>query len=167
MLALAAIAYAVVPLVDSLTLRWFVRDVEIRSNLIANTVQEPLEEMIRTGSRSRMLQFFTRISRDERLYAMGFCDSPASQPLATTTLPPEVTCASLEKFSGPLGRMLASAHGPLLVSVRPFQAEGAPAGNLVLLHDRGFVERRSEETRTYLFYFFIALSACRRRSSTT
>ncbi len=91
MLALAAIAYAVVPLVDSLTLRWFVRDLEIRSNLIASTVQEPLEEMIRTGSRSRMLQFFTSISRDERLYAMGFCDSPASQPLATTTLPPEVS----------------------------------------------------------------------------
>ena len=123
-LALAVIAYAVVPLVDSLTLRWFVRDLEIRSNLIASTVQEPLEEMIRTGSRSRMLQFFTSISRDERLYGMAFCDSPASKPLATTTLPPEVTCARLEMFSGPLGRMLAGAHGPLLVSVRPLRSRG-------------------------------------------
>ena len=69
------------PLVDSLTLRWFVRDLEIRSNLIANTVQEPLEEMIRTGNRSRMLQFFTSITQDERLYAMGFCDV-AGEPAA-------------------------------------------------------------------------------------
>jgi trehalose 6-phosphate synthase len=158
-LVLAAIAYAVVPLVDSLTLRWFVRDLEIRSNLIASTVQEPLEEMIRTGNRSRMLQLFTSISRDERLYAMGFCGSPTSQPLATTALPPGVTCASLETFSGPSGHMLASAHGPLLVSVRALQAEGASAGNLVLLHDMSFVERRSEETRQYLFYFFVALGA--------
>ena len=30
-LALAAIAYAVVPLVDQLTLKWFMRDLEIRS----------------------------------------------------------------------------------------------------------------------------------------
>ena len=159
MLALAAIAYAVVPLVDNLTLRWFVRDLEIRSNLIASTVQEPLEEMIRTGSRSRMLQFFTSVSRDERLYALAYCDSPAGQPLATTTLPPEVTCARLEMFSGPSGPMLATAHGRLLVSVRPLQAGGAAAGTLVLLHDMSFVERRSEETRTYLFYFFVALGA--------
>lgn len=75
-LALTAIAYAVVPLVDSLTLRWFVRDLDLRSSLIGSTMQEPLEEMIRTGGRSRMLQFFTRIAQDERLYAMGFCPSP-------------------------------------------------------------------------------------------
>jgi len=132
MLALAVIAYAVVPLVDNLTLRWFVRDLESRSDLIAGTVQEPLEEMIRTGSRSRMLQFFNTITRDERLFAMAFCDSAADQAVATTTLPPEVSCATLETFSGPSGRMLASAHGPLLVSVRPIRADGALAGNLVL-----------------------------------
>lgn len=158
-LALAAIAYAVVPLVDSLTLRWFVRDLDIRSSLIANTLQEPLEEMIRTGSRSRMLQFFTRITRDERLFAMGFCPSSSGQPLVTTPLPSEVSCASLGAFAGPSGHMLASAHGLLLVSVRPLDVDGASAGNLVLLHDMSFVERRSEETRKYLFYFFIALGA--------
>ena len=31
-----------VPLADALMLRWFVRDLDIRSNLIAATVQEPL-----------------------------------------------------------------------------------------------------------------------------
>ena len=28
------------------------------------------------------------------------------------------------------------------------------------MHDMSFVERRSEETRRYLFYFFVALGAC-------
>jgi trehalose 6-phosphate synthase len=158
-ITLAAIAYAVVPLADSLTLRWFVRDLDIRSSLIANTLQEPLEEMIRTGSQSRMLQFFTRVTRDERLYAMGFCLSPPGEPLVTTPLPPEVNCASLDAFAGPSGHVLASAHGPLLVSVRPLEVDAAPAGSLVLLHDMSFVERRSAETRTYLFYFFIGLGA--------
>ena len=40
--ALAILAYAVVPLVDKLYLRWFVRDIDIRSKLIASTLQEPL-----------------------------------------------------------------------------------------------------------------------------
>ncbi len=46
LLALAAIAYAVLPLVDTLTLRWFVRDLDIRASLIANTVQEPLQDLV-------------------------------------------------------------------------------------------------------------------------
>ena len=158
-LALTAIAYAVVPLVDSLTLRWFVRDLDIRSSLIANTLQEPLEEMIRTGSQSRMLQFFTRITRDERLYAMGFCPLSPGEPLATTTFPTDVDCANLDAFSGPSGHILTSPHGPLLVSVRPVEVDEASAGSLVLLHDMSFAERRSEETRKYLFYFFVGLGA--------
>ena len=33
-LVLAALAYAVIPLVDSLTLKWFVKDLEIRAELV-------------------------------------------------------------------------------------------------------------------------------------
>ena len=49
LVALGLFAYAAVPLVDALTTRWFVRDLDIRSNLIASTIKEPVEEMIRTG----------------------------------------------------------------------------------------------------------------------
>ncbi len=159
LLALAALGYAVVPLVDKLTVRWFVRDLDIRATLIANTVQEPVQDLIRAGNRTRMLQFFTRITEDERLYAIGFCPSPQDQPVATRTLPSDVSCAELEEFPGPSGHLLASPHGPLLVSVMPLVAEGAPGGKLVLVHDMSFVERRSKETRKYLFYFFVGLGA--------
>ena len=40
MLVLAGIAYAVTPLVDRLTLSWFVHDLNSRSSLIANTIQD-------------------------------------------------------------------------------------------------------------------------------
>ena len=45
-LVLAGIAYIVAPLVDQLTLRWFMRDLDMRSSLIANTIQEPLQEQL-------------------------------------------------------------------------------------------------------------------------
>ncbi|HEX9705017.1 MAG TPA: trehalose-6-phosphate synthase, partial [Gemmatimonadales bacterium] len=156
--ALGAIAYAVVPLVDKLTLRWFVRDLDIRATLVANTAHEPLETLIRGGNRSRILQFFTRITQDERLFAMGFCPSGMGQPVATPTLPPEVRCTELERYSDAPG-LLQSADGPLLVSVRSIEIAGAPAGKLVLVHDMSFVARRSAETREYLFYFFVGLGA--------
>jgi trehalose 6-phosphate synthase len=41
--------------------------------------------------------------------------------------------------------------------VRRVDAEPTPA-ELVLVHDMSFIERRSEETRRYLFYFFAALT---------
>src|SRR5256886_4550616 len=89
-LALGALAYAVVPLVDKLALQWFERDLDLRATLIASTVQEPLRDLIRAGNRTRLLQFFTRISQDERLYAVGFCPMGLGEPIATPTLPTEI-----------------------------------------------------------------------------
>src|SRR6059058_402435 len=128
-LALAAFAYAAVPLVDKLTLQWFMRDLDIRATLIANTVQEPLQDLIQTGNRTRLLQFFGRITQDERLFAMGFCPSAPGQPLSTPTLPAQIRCTDLEAFSGSSGHLLRTASGPLFVSVRPLEAAGAPVGH--------------------------------------
>ena len=73
-ITLAAIAYAVVPLVDRLTLQWFVRDLDIRTSLITRTIQEPLGDLVREGSRVKVLRYFDRLIQDERLFAVGFCD---------------------------------------------------------------------------------------------
>src|ERR1051325_5814697 len=88
--AIGVFAYAAVPLVDKLTLRWFMRDLDLRSNLIANTLQEPLQDLIRAGNKARILQFFRRITQDERIYGMAFCPSNSAQPVATPALPTEL-----------------------------------------------------------------------------
>ena len=156
-LVLGAIAYAVVPLVDKLTLQWFERDLDSRASLVANTVQEPLETLVRAGNRAGMLEFFTRITQDERLYAMAFCPAGQGQAVATPTLPATIRCDELDSFSDPSGHLLRSRDGPLLVSVRQLAIQGARTGRLVLVHDMSFIARRSEETRKYLFLFFIGL----------
>jgi len=168
LVALAAFAYAVVPLVDKLTLKWFSRDLDIRAILVANAVEEPLQDLIRAGNRRRILQFFTRITQDERLLAVGFCPLDGSDPIATPTLPKEVTCATLDRFVNPTGGLLQTEKGPVNVSVRPLAAAqpeaadsqprlAANLGRLVLIHDMSFIARRSRETREYLFLFFVGL----------
>ena len=158
LVALAAVAYAVMPLVDKLTLRWFSRDLDIRANFVANAVEEPLQDLLRTGNRARVQQFFTRITQDERLLAVGFCPLDGSQPIATPTLPREVTCATLDNFAKPDGgggaRVLQTEKGPVNISVRPVAAS---LGRLVIVHDMSFVARRSRETRQYVFLFFVGL----------
>jgi trehalose 6-phosphate synthase len=157
LIVLSVIAYAVVPLADQLTLRWFMRDLDMRSTLVANTLHDPLQDLMVAGNRNRILQFFNRITRDERLYAMAFCPLAPGPSVASTTLPPEITCSDLERYSAPTGYLMSSPRGPLLLSVRPLEVDGTPAGHLVLVHDMSFVERRSQETRRYLFTFFIGL----------
>src|SRR5207249_1085054 len=71
-LALAAIAYAVVPLVDRLTFQWFVRDLDARGALIAQTAQEPLSELMRDprGARARVQRYVERRSADTKKYVL-------------------------------------------------------------------------------------------------
>ena len=157
-LTLAALAYAVTPLVDRLTLRWFTRDLDLRASLIANTIEGPLAEFISTNDPRAVRRFFDRVARDERLYALALCPGAGAPRISSPTLPPEIECDNLERYDG-AGHLLSTENGPLLVSVRQVQTTPAQNASLVLVHDMSFVTRRSQETRTYLFYFFAGLAA--------
>ena len=158
-IALTGIAYAVVPLVDRLTLQWFVRDLEIRSHTIAIAVQEPLAELVHEPrAHQKVLLYFRRIVQDERIYAIGLCNPAGKLAYATVNFPPEVTCPS-PGAAPPESRVLQLAHGPLHVSVNPLATEGESLGDLIIVHDMSFVQRRSEDTKKYVFYLFAAIAA--------
>jgi trehalose 6-phosphate synthase len=139
--------------------RWFTRDLDIRAKLVATTVEDAVQDLVQVDNKARVRQLFAKITQDERLFAMGYCAAPTSKPIATPSLPAELACDSLTRFTGedPATHVLSSERGPLLVSVRSLASDSAPSGELVLVHDMSFVGRRSEETRKYLFYVFAAL----------
>lgn len=157
LLALTALAYAVMPLADALTVRWFVRDLDLRATLIAHSVDDPIQSLVAMGDAPRIVQFFERITQDERLFAMAYCASSDAVPIATPTLPKDIRCDQLGQFTDPSAQLLANFDGPLLVSIRQLGTRNNPLGRLVLVQDMSFVERRSAETKRYLFYFFIGL----------
>src|SRR6266581_1025194 len=73
-ITLALLAYGVVPLVDRLTLRLLVSDLDSRSQLIANTMQDQLAELVTQGAGPKINSLFMRAIQDERLYALAYCD---------------------------------------------------------------------------------------------
>src|SRR5664279_524231 len=157
LLAIGAFAYVAVPLADALMLRWFVRDLDIRSRLIATTVQEPLADLIVARSKPKIIAYFNRMLRDERLYAIGLCPGGGAQPIATATFPRELHCGALPLSVDGALPLLHTARGLLHVAVHPLKTDEPNGTQLVLVHDMSFIERRNEETRQYLFYFFLAL----------
>jgi trehalose 6-phosphate synthase len=162
--ALGAIAYGLVPLVDELTLKWFVRDLEIRKGLIANAVQEPLVDALTSKTRDaarlqRVQDLFTRILQDERLFALGFCDAAGKLVYRTATLPADVQCRDpgLPEEEG--GRVIRRGGSALHVAASAVGREGERLGELLIVHDMSFIERRSADTKKYIVYLFAAIGA--------
>src|SRR5687768_4097628 len=154
---LGLFAWGMVPLADRLTLRWFERDLDLRSTLVASSSREAIRELISAGNRPRLLRYFSTLTEDERLFAVGYCAGVSGEPTGSSTLPESIRCADLDRYATE-SQLLTSPQGPLLVSVRPLDPTGAVAGRLVVVHDLSFIERRSRETRRYVFYFFAGLA---------
>jgi trehalose-6-phosphate synthase len=159
-LALAAIAYAVVPLVDRLTFQWFVRDLDMRGALIVQTAQDPLVELLKSGrgARERVLRYFDRIAEGQRIFALGFCDPSGKLIYATRVFPEAVRCTRSERRE-PRNFVLELADGALHVSANPIVSEGAALGELMIVHDMSFAQRRSEDTRKYVLWLFVGIAA--------
>ncbi len=158
LLALGAFAWAAVPLVDAWMTRWYIRDLDTRSSFVANTVQEPLDELLRSGATGRIAGYFNRLTDNERLYAVGLCTDNDAPVIASSAFPAQIRCGDVAVRDGQQ-RTLVTTSGTLRVIVRPTPLEAAPNANLILVHNLAFLASRTEESRRYLFYFFLALSA--------
>ncbi|MBT1070319.1 alpha,alpha-trehalose-phosphate synthase (UDP-forming) [Pelotalea chapellei] len=153
-LALSLLAYAVVPLVDGLNLRWSVRDMDIRSRLVGNTLQEPLVELLQKKERSRVNALLQRATQDERLLALGVCNEEGKLIHRTSAFPASLSCTMPEKVGKDPAHLIRLPQGPVHVAVAPLSFEGAVIGSLVLVHDMSYMERRSADTRTYVISLF-------------
>lgn len=158
-IALAAIAYGIVPLVDSLVFKWYARDIDIRTKLIASAMQDSLLQTLNNPSGEKIQKLFSRVIQDERLYALGYCNFTGILLYKTQTFPEGINCQnSLSNVA--TSRIIKSPHGSLHLAYRPLEdGTGVSHGQLVLIHDMSFVEKRSADTKSYIVYLFGILGA--------
>jgi trehalose-6-phosphate synthase len=154
--ALTLLAYLVVPLVDRLNLRWSVRDMDIRSQLIAGTLQEPLGELLEQGHKMKINTLLARATQDERLFALGYCDGRGRLLYSSPVFPAHLGC-SPPKPSDSESPLVQLPQGLVHVAVRPVIVADVPRGSLVLVHDMSFVQHRSADTRKYIVLLFAVL----------
>jgi trehalose 6-phosphate synthase len=155
---LAALIYVCMPYAEHFTDRWFMRDLESRSKLVFGSIQDNLEDALASGNNARIQQLFQRITRDEHLLAIGFCDVNGRLPYHSGNFPADFACTatSVSGSSSPL----TSEHGDnsaLMTARFPVQANGSMAGTLVILNDLGYIERRHSDTYKALFVFLLAV----------
>ncbi len=156
-LVLSLVAFVVVPFVDNLTARWFVRDLDVRSQLLANALQEPLLEYVPQKAGRKINQLFDRAIQDQRLFAMAFCGPGGKLQYRTVTYPESLGCLTLEG-SGIRQSTMELPQGSVRVTESALTEDGLYLGKLVLVHDMGFIEARSADTKKYMITLFALLA---------
>ncbi|WP_374047047.1 trehalose-6-phosphate synthase [Massilia sp. YIM B02443] len=147
-----------IPYLESAIERWFVRDLDMRAQLVSTTLEQPLLNYLDEGSPERITDMFNRAIQDERLFALAFCTPDGKLAYQTTTYPAALGCRQgiNEEAGNPVVRL---PQGPVHVSVKAVNRDSAVAGRLILVHDMSFIERRSANTKKYVIGVF-ALLAC-------
>jgi trehalose-6-phosphate synthase len=158
-LVVALFAYAVVPLVDGMTQRWFVRDLDARSQMLASALQDPLLDYLPQGAQNKIAQLFDRsVQQDGPLLALALCDPNGGVIYKTVMFPAALRCPSAPVSSELRQSVVESPQGSLHVSESPLTLDQQYVGNLILVHDMSFIERRSIETRQYVIALFALLA---------
>jgi len=159
-LVLALFGYFAIPWMENLTVRWFVRDLDTRSQLVSSTLQQPLLNYLEDNDAARINDAFGRAIQDERLYALAFCDPGGTLRYKTNTYPESLGCrqgadGAEGEDANPVVRL---PRGPVHVSSRELTQDGISAGRLILVQDMSFIERRSEDTKKYILGLFVLLA---------
>lgn len=152
LLVLGVIAWLAAPLVGGLIERWLQADVEMRSRLVFHSVQETVVDLVKAGSSRQIDRLFRRIAQDERVLALGLCSPQNKLVSRSAAWPSALGC--------PQGGPFTVVHldsGPVLAASFDLVADGVDQGQLVILHDLRFIERRSSSAESYLAGFLVLL----------
>ncbi|WP_341676662.1 trehalose-6-phosphate synthase [Niveibacterium sp. SC-1] len=154
---LALVAYLAVPVVDRLALSWSRHDLDVRASLVARTLNERFshQEDFDAPQLRRQLE---SITEDERLRAIAFCPDDGGKAIATHSFNETLSCERVAHQAEGRGSTIEGEGGLLHVAVFTLH-DGPRSGRLVLIHDMSFAERRTSETRKYLFLSLLGLGA--------
>ena len=162
--ALTLLAYIVVPQVDALTERWFVRDLDSRAQLAAAPLADQLGELIPQHADARITTLLDSVTQNERLYAIAYCDSTGKIAYRSALLPATIGClpGSDERKLGSqggdvVGSIVKLPKGSLHIARIPVKTPDGEIGDLLMVSDMSFIESRSEDTRKYTILLFVIL----------
>jgi len=158
-LTLVAAVYLALPLLDRVTLGRFGRDLDLRGEVVADALAEAIAKALADPKDARLQALLDNTARDERLRAVGLCAPDGRVLRRSARFPASLSCGQARRVAARADPMLHIEGGSMHVGMYRVNGAAGPVGDLVLLHDMSFIERRSLETRQYLVILIAALGA--------
>jgi trehalose 6-phosphate synthase/phosphatase len=156
LLALSTLAIVVTPLTENFVAKWFRRDVELRSQLIFQSVEYTLIEFLSERRKQADYQkIFNKIAQDERVLGLGLCSANNEFIGKSSQLPPTITCP--EKLDQQEFIVQEKDKSGNLIGSFPLEVDGKKF-SFIVLHDLTFSVKRVHKARSYLIIFLIIIS---------
>ena len=151
--ASCVVAYFGLPYIERLLAEWFRSDVELRSQLVMHTMEEPITDLIGKNNEPRLRSYLSKVTADERLLAILICGPDGTTIYKTERAPAAISCDMHAKADGAAPRVVQLPSGSVQVSRFDFdKAEPSPF-RVLMLHDLSFVDRRQRTARDFLLVF--------------
>ncbi len=107
-------AAALTPLVDSLVSGWLRHDLQVRSRLIFNSVEESLPNLLSVAPRRGLKALFTAIAKTENILAVGWCSPSGSLETMSDDWPTESISCQKQGAAPVQFRVQRWSHGRIL-----------------------------------------------------
>jgi trehalose 6-phosphate synthase len=149
LIIVAAAIFVVSPFATTFVEQWSRRDVELRSILVFNSLRDELASMLSQDATKQIENLFERLTLDERLLAVGFCDGDGTLHYRSKLMPADFSCQKIVRTGRENFSTLEMAGHPTMAAAFPI-ATGTRQGHLILLHDLTFAAQRGAEARMWV-----------------
>ncbi|MBS0612572.1 MAG: trehalose-6-phosphate synthase [Proteobacteria bacterium] len=145
------VSFFALPYIDRLLAEWFRSDLELRAQLVMQSIDEPVAELIARKDQTRLRAYLTKITADQRLLAVQVCRPDGTLITQTERMPPSLTCDALPEM-GREHQIVQLAQGSVQLADFDSAAKGVPF-RVRMVHDLSFVDRRQRSARDFLLTF--------------
>ena len=156
-LASTVVAYFGLPYVDRLLTEWFRTDVELRAQLLVNSMQDTLPELIDQRETKKIRVYVDKLAANERLVALLICRADGAVIYKTEPSPAAIPCTRANTPAS-TGEIVQLPTGSVQVSTFDVKREGYSPFRVRVVHDLSFVDRRQDKARDFVLAF-IGVSA--------
>ena len=150
--ASCVVAYFGLPYIERLLAEWFRSDVELRSQLVMHTMEEPLTDLMSKGNEPRLKSYLAKVTADERLLAILVCRTDGTTLYKTERTPAAISCDESAKSPGAAPSVKQLSSGSVQVSRFDYD-DAMPPFRILMLHDLSFVDRRQRTARDFVLVF--------------
>jgi trehalose 6-phosphate synthase len=144
------LAYFGVPYADKMLADWFRDDIDLRAQLVANSMAESVAALIDKDDERQLRRYLAGISNDERLLAVLLCRDNGSLIYKSDRTPEAITCTSMRSLEEHENRLLQLPSGSVELSTFAFKTAGGVSFRALVVHDLSFIDRRQSTARNYV-----------------
>jgi trehalose 6-phosphate synthase/phosphatase len=152
-LASIVVAYVGLPYIDRLLAEWFRSDVDLRAQLVMQSMDEQVADLIARKETGRLKSYLAKLTVDQRLLAIQICRADGTLVVQTDRTPGSIVCDGPDLGAPPGNQILQLPSGSVQVSGFDSKTSRGGAFRVRMVHDLSFIDRRQRSARDFLLAF--------------